>query len=129
MSAAAITPSTATVGLDQLLGHNQEETKRWRAFFAAQPQALGVQWQNDVANVRQMVRQMLRHIFAVELLYAEVVIGRPRAKIVYHDFLFATLDELFATGEKARELFRTVLRQAGYKQDWAHDFIFTEVME
>ncbi len=170
MSSVATAP--ATVALDELLRHNEEETARWRGFFEKNPAALDVTWQSDVADVRQMVR----HIFAVELLYAEVIHGTARAQIVYDDFRFATLDELFATHEQARELLRatlasalewheqltfgggertwsrvgtrrkmflhamfhsmrhwaqlaTVLRQAGFKQDWQHDFIFSQVME
>ncbi len=162
----------AGVSFDELLRQNEEETARWRAFFEANPAALAVPLTGEIADARQM----LRHIFAVELIYAENVVGRPRAKIVYEDFPYGTLDELFGMAEAARQHFQeamrrnldwneklqygdkarnfwitatrrkmflhamfhslrhwaqlaTALRQAGFKQDWQHDFIFTKVME
>ncbi len=172
MVAPTVAPASPVVTFDELLRHNEEETARWRRFFDAHPQALEVPLSGEIPDVRQM----LRHIFAVELIYAETVRGITRAKIVYKDFPYGSLAELFGMNDTARQHFRhalqqttdwneklkygdkernfwitasrrkmfvhamlhslrhwaqlaTALRQAGHKQDWMHDFIFTEVME
>jgi uncharacterized damage-inducible protein DinB len=172
MATHASTALGAGVSFDELLRHNEEEAARWRAFFEANPAALAVPLTGQLPDIRQM----LRHIFAVELIYGENVVGRPRAKIVYEDFPYATLGDLFGMADRAKRHFEdairrnldwnemlqygskernfwitatrrkmflhamfhslrhwaqvaTALRQAGFKQDWQHDFIFSKVME
>ena len=165
--------TAARLELDELLRHNQEETERWRQFFAATPAALDVPM--DMADMKT-VRGALLHIFLVEQLYIERLSGIARERFSYDDFPAETLDQLFAYHELALTEYRKlldsyteeqwneavefkarvasitasrrkiflhvflhsmrhwaqvamVLRQAGFKQDWQHDFIFTQVME
>jgi uncharacterized damage-inducible protein DinB len=165
--------ATARVELDELLRHNQEETERWRKFFAATPAALEVPM--DMADMKT-VRGAVVHIFVVEQLYGERLSGITRERLSYDDFPAESLDQLFSYHDLAlahlRKLLDTyteaqwsesvefkarvmsitasrrkmfmhvllhsmrhwaqvamVLRQAGFPQDWQHDFIFTQVME
>ena len=170
---ASQTATAARVELDEIFRHNQEETERWRKFFAATPAALDVPM--DMADMKT-VRGAVVHIFVVEQLYGERLSGITRERLSYDDFPAETLDQLFAYHAKALEHLRKlldsyteaqwgeaiefkarvmsitasrrkmflhvflhsmrhwaqvamVLRQAGFKQDWQHDFIFTQVME
>ena len=160
------------VALDEFLRHNQEETERWRQFFAATPAALDAPM--DMADMKT-VRGAVLHIFVVELLYGERLSGTTRERLSYDDFPADSLDQLFAYHANAlarlrklhdgyteaqwneaveftarersitasrRKMFAhvllhsmrhwaqvaMVLRQAGFQQDWQHDFIFTQVM-
>jgi uncharacterized damage-inducible protein DinB len=170
---ASQTAAAAKVELDEILRHNQEETERWRKFFAATPAALDVPM--DMADMKT-VRGAVLHIFVVEQLYGERLSGITRERLSYDDFPADSLEQLFAYHTSAlahlRKLLETyteaqwgeaiefkarvmsitatrrkmflhvllhsmrhwaqvamVLRQAGFKQDWQHDFIFTQVME
>lgn len=163
----------ASASFDELLRHNEEETERWRKFFAATPAALDVPM--DMADMKT-VRGAVLHIFVVEQLYGERLSGTTRERFSYDDFPADSLEQLFAYHQgalghlrnlldsyteaqwsepiefKARVMSITasrrkmfahvllhsmrhwaqvamVLRQNGFKQDWQHDFIFTQVME
>ena len=173
MGAPATAAALAGVSFDELLCHNEEETERWRKFFAATPAALDVPM--DMADMKT-VRGAVLHIFVVEQLYAERLSGITRERLSYEDFPADSLDQLFAYHVRALEHLRKlldtyteaqwrepiefrarvmnitatrrkmfahvflhsmrhwaqvamVLRQNGFKQDWEHDFIFTQVME
>lgn len=174
MTAPTIAAVAPAITCDELLRHNEEETERWRGFFDHNPQLLDLPLGGEIADVRQM----LRHIFAVELVYGELIRDIRRERVSLDNFPCGSVAELFGIGERARQHFRaalaatpvagwndkieygskerkifitasrrkmfihamlhslrhwaqlaTALRQAGHKQDWMHDFIFTEVME
>ncbi len=165
--------AAASVELDELLRHNEEETEHWRKFFAAAPAALDVPM--DMADMKT-VRGAVVHIFVVEQLYGERLSGITRERLSYDDFPADSPEQLFSYHALALEHLRKllesyteaqwsepvefkarvmsitasrrkmfahvllhsmrhwaqvamVLRQAGFKQDWQHDFIFTQVME
>lgn len=173
MGAQQGTAASAKLSLDELLRHNEEETERWREFFAATPAALDVPM--DMADMKT-VRGAVLHIFVVEQLYGERLTGVTRERLSYDDFPADSLEQLFTYHARALEHLRRlldayteaqwrepiefrarlmsitasrrkmfahvllhsmrhwaqvamVLRQAGFKQDWQHDFIFTQVME
>jgi uncharacterized damage-inducible protein DinB len=119
---------------------------------------------------------MLVHIFAVELLYTERMVGQVRERVAMADFPSGSVGEIFSAGAGARQKFRqflndwsekhwnetvtfktltsgnrsasrrkcfvhallhsmrhwaqlaTRLRQAGFKQDWPHDFLYTQAL-
>jgi len=164
----------AAITFDELLRHNEQETERWHRWFSENPTALDVPL--DIAH-NSDVRGLLVHIFAVELLYTERLIGKVRDKVSPSDFPSGSVDELFGVGRDARAkygeylktwtdaewqqqvTFRTItagmqsasrrkafvhallhsmrhwaqlataLRQAGFAQEWSHDFLFSSVME
>ena len=114
------------------------------------------------------------HIFAVELRYAERLLGLPITD--YEQLRSSNLDQIFGIAEDARKKFKqflasakkedmeavisfetrsagtlsaskrkilahamlhgvrhwaqiaTALRKAGYKQDWQHDFLFSQAL-
>jgi uncharacterized damage-inducible protein DinB len=172
-TSATRTQVASAISFDELLRHNEDETIRWQEWFRNNPAALDVPY--DGAETKD-VRGMVLHIFLVEVLYTERMQGIVRERVTYDDFPFATVEELFAYGARAREQFRkmvsesseawwneivtfgvargsslsasrrkmfahvllhsmrhwaqlaTALRRAGFKQDWKHDFIFTNVI-
>ena len=173
MGAEAGVTALTDVSFDELLRHNEEETERWRKFFAATPAALDVPM--DMADMKT-VRGAVLHIFVVEQLYGERLSGITRERLSYDDFPADSLEQLFTYHVRALEHLRKlldtysekqwrepiefrarlmsitasrrkmfahvflhsmrhwaqiamVLRQNGFKQDWQHDFIFTQVMD
>jgi uncharacterized damage-inducible protein DinB len=158
----------SAITFTELLHYNEQETKRWKEWFAAHPEALEVPFQ--IANVNN-VRGLLVHIFVVEMLFSNAVSDGPRPgwqelKAHAAEHLFGASEEAF---EKFREFIRsakpedwnevkevgfagikaskrkmftqallhgmqhraqlaTHLRQHGFGEMWAHDFIVTDVM-
>jgi uncharacterized damage-inducible protein DinB len=165
--------ASANITFDELLRHNEEETEHWHSWFQQHPDALNVPL--DMADAKD-VRGMLVHIFAVEFLYTERMVGHVRERISPEDFPSGSVDELFGIGASARQKFREFLsnwsdqdwnetvtfrtlssgsksatrrkcyvhallhsmrhwaqlasrlRQAGFKQDWGHDFLYTQAL-
>lgn len=113
-TATAQTHPGAAIALDELLRHNEEETERWHEWFRQHPDALDLTV--DMAQSED-VRAMLVHIMAVEEIYAERVSGIARERIALEDFPSGSVDELFSTGAKARQMLREVLARAS-DQDW-----------
>jgi len=96
----------ASASFDELLRHNQEETERWREFFAATPAALDVPM--DMADMKT-VRGAVLHIFVVEQLYGERLSGTTRERFSYEDFPAGSLEQLFAYHEGALGRLRKLL--------------------
>lgn len=103
-----ITPAAAGVSFETLLAYRDAETLRWRAWFEAHPPAaLEVQLgEGEVGTVRRLVR----HIFAVELRYAQRLAGQPVSD--WGEFREETLGDIFAIGERARALAGRFLAEA-----------------
>ena len=93
-------PGPAGISFETLLAYRDAETARWRAWFEAHPaSAFDVRLSDgDVGSVRHLVR----HIFAVELRYAQRLLGEPVTD--WPEFREETLEEIFALGERARTL-------------------------
>jgi len=162
-----------TTGIDfnELLAYTEEENRRWKRWLSQHPEALavsaGIAGEDDVAG-------LLVHIFAVELRYAERLLGLPITD--YEKLRSSNLDQIFGIAEDARKKFKqflasakkedmeavisfetrsagtlsaskrkilahamlhgvrhwaqiaTALRKAGYKQDWQHDFLFSQAL-
>lgn len=113
-SAGTQAKMAAELSFDELLRHNEEEAERWHEFFRQHADALDMTV--DMAQSED-VRGVLVHIMAVELLYAERIQGIVREKLSLADFPSGSVDELFSTGAKAREIFLNLL--ARYSDaDW-----------
>lgn len=82
--------------LHALLAWNRAETRRWHAWFLAHPSALEL---SMGAGSTSSVRGMIRHVFAVDLRYAQRLAGLP---VSGFDTLAASdVESLFALAERA----------------------------
>ncbi|MGH9564855.1 MAG: DinB family protein [Candidatus Angelobacter sp.] len=156
----------------ELLDYSAEETRRWGGFFQNNPGATEVP--TDIAGTKN-VRELVVHIVAVQVRYAERLLNLPVSEYAVYDS--RSTAELFAAAQKSVEDLRsfavaandpdwdgeltfpsrsagtitasrrkifihtllhgirhwaqlaTFLRQQGYKQDWPHDFIFSNVVK
>jgi len=92
----------------EMLQYVNEETTKWRDFFQNNPAALDVPV--SIAGTKS-VRDMLLHIFAVELRYAERLndVGEVTP---YERHIGKSADELFAIGEQARGMLGNYLVKA-----------------
>ena len=163
-------PELDGVPFRMLLAYRDAETERWRDWLGQHSDALQVP---IGAGRTATVRGLAIHIFAVELRYAERLLGRRVTG--YEELEPATLDEIFAIGERARTLideflgraddqemrevleFQTLtagtvratrfkiaanlvnhgvrhwaqiateLRQQGFTDQWAHDFLLSDI--
>ena len=160
------------ISFQELMHYNDAETRRWREFLEQHPDTLDLEV--GIAGAKD-IRGLIVHIFAVELRYAERLLGA--APTPYEQLPTGSLDEIFSIGDTARQKIKqylaqatdtdlttvltfetrtagtlssskrkivahtllhstrhwaqvaTALRQHGYKQDWQHDFIFTDALE
>jgi hypothetical protein len=89
-----------------LLVYNTDETEHWKRWFGENAAALDLAC--DVAGAAS-VRNLLLHIFATELFFANRVLDLPKAD---HDHLpHATLNELSPSTPKLTPSFRNSLRK------------------
>ena len=113
-------PSTrAALTFDELLRQNEEETEHWRQWFRAHPEALDVKM--ELAMMHD-VRGVLRHIFGVELLYTERMLGQPPT-ISPEKLPSGTVDELFDNGAAARRKLRQFV-DTWTDNDWNQQVTF-----
>lgn len=108
-------PGAAGITFEALLAYRDAETVRWRAWFEAHsPEVLEVRLSDgEVGSVRRLVR----HIFAVELRYAQRLAGAPVSD--WAEFREETLEDIFAVGERARSLvgkFVAAASEADYRE-------------
>ncbi len=160
----------SALNFSELLQYTESEYRHWRDFFRKNPAALEVN--TDIAETAN-VRQLLLHIVAVDLRYAQRLLGE---EVTSYEKIQTSTDGLFEAAELALQKMRnfldtakdedwkqvitfptmtagtlsaskrkclvhtlfhgarhwaqlsTLLRGAGYKQDWRHDFLFTDAM-
>lgn len=163
-------PALDGISFATLLAYRDGETARWRDWFERHPAALDVP---IGAGRTATVRGLVVHIFAVELRYAERLLGRRVT--TYEELEPADTEEVFAIGARARASIdeflaraddremrevlefqtltagavratkykitanlvnhgvrhwaqiATVLRQQGFGDQWAHDFLLSDV--
>ena len=94
--------TTAELSFTEMLDANERETAKWQDWFEHQPAEV-LDLPLDIA-LAEDVREFLLHIFAVELRYAERLTGS--AVTEYEALPTGSVGELFATGERARKLYR-----------------------
>ena len=83
---------------------NDTTARNWHKLIAEHPQAL--QFPCDVMGVKT-VGELLQHIVAVELRYAEQLAGLPPTE--YAQIPFDTADAIYATHDRAFALLRAQL--------------------
>jgi uncharacterized damage-inducible protein DinB len=157
--------------LSELLAYAENESHRWQKWFQENPSALDVPL--DIAQGKD-ARNLVLHIVAVDLRYAERLLGE---EVTPYENFPSDVAILFETGDRAFQKLRgfldsatedewkkviefptrsmgtltsskrkifvhtllhstrhwaqlaTALRVAGYKQNWHHDFLFTEAIQ
>ena len=100
--------TTAEFSFAEMLDANQRETAKWKNWFERQPAEL-LDLPLNIALAKD-VREFLLHIFAVELRYAERLVGSQITE--YESLPIGSVAELFGIGEKARALYRDYLARA-----------------
>jgi uncharacterized damage-inducible protein DinB len=102
---------------EQILGYNKFLADSWRAWFERNPTALNAPC--DIMNTGS-VRQLVKHIFAVELRYAEQLNGRRPPE--YDDLPHDSLEDLYAIRSRASNSINEFL-------DAANEHALDEVVE
>ena len=98
----------AQISFLELLSINGHEAAKWQSWFEHQPSSL-LDLPLDIAATKN-VRELVRHIFGVELRNAQRLVGR---EIVQYDALpMDTVARLFGVGAEARSLYRDYLATA-----------------
>ena len=97
--------SKAQISFAEFLAANESETQKWRQWFDKQSASV-LDVPLSIALAKN-VREFLLHIFAVELRYAERLTGSPVTE--YETLPTASVADLFATGDRARRMYRDYL--------------------
>lgn len=92
--------------LSALIGWNRTEAKRWHAWLTAHPSALEVSMGSGAGSVRKAIF----HTFAVDLRYAQRLVGLPVA--AFENIEASDTEALFALAERAYGLLAGWLAQA-----------------
>lgn len=103
---------------DELLTFSAAETERWQQFFSANPQTLDLPI--DIAQAKS-VRELVLHIVAVELRYAERLLGEKVTE--YAELPSGSARELFSTSTRSAEMLRKFAQQAD-DAEWAKALTF-----
>ncbi|MHB1021670.1 MAG: DinB family protein [Acidobacteriaceae bacterium] len=98
--------------LEELLAWNDETATGWYRFFTENPAALDLPC--DIYNTKS-VKELVKHIVAAELRYAERVAGESIT--LYEQIPDRTAEELFAVHQQAVEKCRALLADGSV--DWA----------
>jgi len=99
------------ISFSELLDYSDEESARWKQFFVRYPEALDLPL--DIAG---SVRQLVLHIFAVELYFANAISGLE--KVDPDNLPIDTLDDIFDVNRRASERYREFFAKAK-PEDWA----------
>ena len=105
---------------EELVEWNDLTAKKWRDFINANPALL--QLPSDIRESKT-VAQVLQHIVAVELRYAQRLAGV--AETEYAAVPFNTADEILTTHNEAMALLRGVLADPGF--DWTQEIEFMTI--
>ena len=99
--------------VEELQAWTERTTKGWRQLVAKNPQVLSLPC--DVRETSS-VAQLLQHIVAVELRYAERLRSLPES--AYDDIPYGSAEEIYATHDRAMELLRGLPQWS--PADWEH---------
>jgi uncharacterized damage-inducible protein DinB len=102
----------SAISFTELLAYSEQETRRWKSWFSANPEALDVSFQ--IANA-PTVRGLLGHIFVVELVFAHAVLDLPYPD--RQELQARTADNLFGINQDACDKFRQFIDSA-QPEDW-----------
>jgi len=105
------------LSVEELLAWSDRTAEGWRALLTEHPEALDLP-----CDVREgeTVRDLVQHIVAAELRYAERLVDRPATS--YDQISKADAAALFATHDTAMEMLRQVVARADV--DWEETLDF-----
>ena len=107
------------VVLQALLEWNRAESRRWHTWFLAHPMALDL---SMGAGSTSTVRAVIRHVFAVDLRYAQRLVGLPVSAL--ETITDSDIAGLFALAERAHTLLAGWLANATAADlDQSHTFM------
>ena len=93
------------ISFRELLAYTDAETERWHAWLRDQPpEVLEVRIGE---GSRETVRDLIGHVFAVELRYAQRLLGQPVT--TYEELRMDSLDALWSIHAQARRTLRAYL--------------------
>jgi uncharacterized damage-inducible protein DinB len=112
--------SELNISGEDLLAWNDVNARKWRDFVTKHPLLLSAP-----CDIREAatVGQLLQHIVAVELRYAQRLKGLPETD--YEDVPYRTGDEVLATHDHAVALLRIVMADPEF--DWEQEIEFTTI--
>ena len=96
------------VSFRELLAYTDAETERWHAWLREQPPE--VLETRIGEGSRTTVRDLIGHVFAAELRYAQRLLGRPETS--YDQLEMGSLDALWRIHAESRRLLRDYLDAA-----------------
>jgi uncharacterized damage-inducible protein DinB len=108
--------SEPTLTATEALKWNESTSANWRKLLAAHPEILALPC--DIART-STVAQLLQHIAAVELRYAERLAGLPETD--YANVPYDSVETIYATHDRAMELYRQAL---DFETAWAEQIEF-----
>ncbi len=94
------------IRFQELMHYTDAETGRWHGFFRQHPDALDL----EAGIAGKDIRDLIIHIFAVELRYAERLLELPVTS--YEQLPTGSLDEIFNLGATARQKLQQFLARA-----------------
>jgi uncharacterized damage-inducible protein DinB len=103
----------SSITFTELLGYCEQETKRWKEWFALHPAALEVPF--PIANASN-VRGLLSHISRAELLFARALLNHPQ--LSWQEMGALADQDPFGVSEDATKMFREFIESAS-PEDWA----------
>lgn len=101
---------TLGLGFDDLMGYSEFLAERWRNWFEKNPTAIDMPC--DIVNTGS-VRHLVKHIFAVELRYAEQLNRRQPPN--YEELPHESLQDLYSIHERAWASLKEFLASADEK--------------
>jgi uncharacterized damage-inducible protein DinB len=110
-------PMTALTGAE-LLAWVEATSSGWRQLLAAHPEALAIP-----CDVREStsVRELLHHIVAVELRYAQRLQNLPETS--YDDVSMVSVEDLYATHDRAMTMLRELIANPDFAWEEQLDFV------
>lgn len=109
--------SDASLSADELIAWNDKTAKNWHTLATENPALLAVPC--DISRAKT-IGELLQHVVAVELRYAERLSGAPVTD--YAQLPFSTADEIFATHDRALKLLQGLLADPTF--DWTQEIEF-----
>jgi len=101
---------------EEMMAWLETTSARWKALIDANPQVLAMPC--DVMGVTTAA-ELLQHIVAVELRYAEQLSGQPPTE--YAQIQFDSAEAIYATHQRAAEMLRVLLAS---DLDWNQEIEF-----
>jgi uncharacterized damage-inducible protein DinB len=104
----------------EMLAWNEKTSDGWRQLISENPEVLAMSC--DIMGVKT-VGELLQHIVAVELRYAQRLAGEPESD--YNDIPFHSAEAIFATHDRTLSLLQPLLADAAF--NWSTEIEFQTI--